>query len=431
MTSHRIRTLLFAVVGTASLVGVSAPATAVAPAPAVSTHASVSYHHWSTAGQFAAGSFAGTVAVNGSVTFGHAVGRTSYDDGGFGYPTRTFDYATWTSPRFAPGFGLTELVSSWNAATPAGTWLQVQMRGHTTSGSLSGWYTMGRWASGDGTIHRTSVPGQSDANGAVYIDTFFAAKGRSLRDYQLKVTLLRLPGTRAVPVLRSVGAVASALPADKKVPVSPLGGAEGVTLAVPRYSQDVHKGEYPKFDGGGEAWCSPTSTEMVVEYYGRRPGARQLAWVNPRYADPSVDYAARYTFDYNYSGTGNWPFNTAYAGSYGLQAFVTQLRSLTEAEQFIKAGIPLTVSVSFKASELDGAGYSTNGHLMDIVGFAANGDVVVNDPVSPNDRGVRKTYDRTQFENVWIPTSRSGGVAYVVHDGAHPLPRNVAGVPNW
>jgi hypothetical protein len=229
--------------------------------------------------------------------------------------------------------------------------------------------------------------------------------------------------------VRSIGAVASALPSDKSVPVSALGGAEGIELPVPRYSQDVHLGEYPQFDGGGEAWCSPTSTEMVVEYYGKRPPDTELASIP--YRDPSVDYAAMHTYDYHYQGTGNWPFNTAYSGSYGLDAFVTQFRSLTEAEQFIKAGIPLTVSVAFKASELDGAGYSTNGHLMDIIGFDPSGNVIANDPVSPDDQGVRRVYDRAQFENVWIPTSRSGGIAYVVHDAAHPLPANVAGIRNW
>lgn len=38
-----------------------------------------------------------------------------------------------------------------------------------------------------------------------------------------------------------------------------------------------------------------------------------MSWVDPAFADPSVDYAARDTYSYNYQGTGNWPFNTAYS----------------------------------------------------------------------------------------------------------------------
>ncbi len=408
---------------------------AVAPAPALAknttaTHANISYHEWTTAADFAAGSSSGAALAGDALTFGSATGSLPYDDQGFGFPTRTYDSATWTSPVYAPGFGLTELVASWNADTPAGTWVQVEMQGTTNAATLTKWYVLGRWASGDADIHRTSLSGQGDTDGTIAIDTFLSRKGVTLSSYQLRVTLLRLPSVVSGPSVRSIGAMASALPDDKKVPVSPHGGVVR-ELAVPSYSQDVHLGHYPEFDGGGEAWCSPTSTEMIVEYYGHYPS--DVSWVQPQpHPSPSVDYAARYVYDYNYRGAGNWPFNTAYAATYGLDAFVTQLRSLAEAERFIAAGIPLTVSISFKSGELDGAGYSTNGHLMNIIGFTANGDVIANDPVAQTNDGVRRVYNRAQFENIWIPTSRSGGITYVVHDAAHPLPANVAGLPaNW
>lgn len=133
----------------------------------------------------------------------------------------------------------------------------------------------------------------------------------------------------------------------------------------------------------------PDIDGMLIEYWGKQPSAADESWVDPSYADPSVDVAARGTFDYSYDGAGNWPFNVAYAAHYGLADEVTQLRSLNEAEQFIKDGIPLITSVSFKSSGLDGAGYSTSGHLMVIVGFTSAGDVIANDPASPTDAAVR------------------------------------------
>jgi hypothetical protein len=431
MAVRPVRALLLSLSCAMTLVmapaAVSVAGAATAATPVV--HPSISYHEWTSSSDFAQGASSGVAPRHGAITFGRATGSLVYDDQGFGFPTRTYKTATWTSPVYRPGFGLTELVSSWNADTPAGTWIQVEMMGTTNAYAATKWYVMGRWASGDGDIHRTSLGGQGDDDGTISIDTFFSRAGVTLTSYRLRVTLLRLPGVYAGPTVRSVGAVSSALPDDSQVPVSRPGAAGGKELNVPRYSQDVHLGHYPKFDGGGEAWCSPTSTEMVVEYYGKYPA--DVSWVDPP-EDPSVDYAARYTFDYNYNGAGNWPFNAAYSASYGLDAFVTQLRSLTEAERFIRAGIPLTVSVSFDASELDGAGYSTNGHLFDIVGFTPQGDVITNDPVSPDDNGVRRVYKRAQFENVWIPTSRSGGIAYVVHDAAHPLPPNMPGLSkNW
>jgi hypothetical protein len=63
---------------------------------------------------------------------------------------------------------------------------------------------------------------------------------------------------------------------------------------------------------------------------GAGPTAAETAWVDPAYSDPQVDHAARSVFDYDYDGAGNWPFNTAYAGTRGLDSFVTRLRSLIE-----------------------------------------------------------------------------------------------------
>jgi hypothetical protein len=48
-----------------------------------------------------------------------------------------------------------------------------------------------------------------------------------------------------------------------------------------------------------------------------------------------------------------------------------------------------------------------------IVGFTADGrHVIVNDPASPTNAGVRHVYDREQFERAWIPAS--GGIVYVI-----------------
>jgi Peptidase_C39 like family len=412
----------------------AASASAASPAAAAAT-SRVAYHRYASTGDFRSGSFDGTAARGTGVTITHPVGTMTYQDPVGGAKTN-WEYGTWTSPLRPVGFGASQLVASWNANTPHGSWLQVEMRGRTTAGAQTSWYVMGRWAADDpeagGDIHRTSVPGQSDANGSVDIDTFSAKSGQSLASYQLRVTLYRKPGSRIRPVLRAVGAMASLVPDRTTVPVSPLGGAEGIELKVPRFSQDIHDNQYPQYDNGGEAWCSPTSTSMVVAYWHRGPSKKAMSWIDPSYADPQVDFAARNTYDYNYQGTGNWPFNPAYAARFGLNGFITRLRSVTELEQFIKAGIPVVTSQSFKASELPGAGYSTDGHLFVIVGFTATGDPIVNDPASPNDGAVRHVYPRAAFENVWLRSSSSGGIAYVMYPPGHRLPPNVPGTDrNW
>ena len=353
---------------------------------------------------------------------------SSYADP-FGYPPRDYLAGTWTSPWQPAGFGFMELVSSWNAETPVGTWVQVEMRATAAGdGHATKWFVMGRWAYGETDIHRTSVGGQGDKDGYIAIDTFVPKNPMS--SYQIRLTLYRAVGSNATPRVSSIGAVVSDPVTIKPYAPSATTMAKTVELGVPRYSQEIHKGEYPQFDNGGEAWCSPTSTSMVVAYWGRGPAAADYSYVlrdYPTTSDPWVDYAARYVFDYNYNGAGNWPFNTAYAAHFGLQSEVTQLHSLAEAEQFIKAGIPLVASIAFNSGKLDGFFFkSTNGHLMVIVGFTGEGNPIVNDPASPDDASVRHVYDRAQFEDAWM--SASGGIVYVIHPASVALPPSTG---NW
>jgi hypothetical protein len=393
--------------------------------------APVDYHAWTAYPDWLFGVHHGTVPVPGErpgVRIARATGTLDYTDPHTGI-TATWESASWTSPVRQLPHPATELVSSWNAHTPAGTWIQVELLGTYTDGTATPAYVMGRWTAGDGDedIRRTSVDGQGDDTSSIYTDTFAVddpSQGKLLASYRLRLTLFRKPGTELTPTVWRLGAFASNIPDRYTVPASVPGLDGAVELPVPRYSQDIHKGQYPQYDNGGEAWCSPTSSTMVIEYWGRGPTAADMAWVDPSYADPQVDQGARYTYDYQYEGCGNWPFNAAYAATYkDLQGVVTQLHSLNDIERLVKAGIPVITSQSFLASELDGSNYSTSGHLMCIIGFTAEGDVIANDPASSDDDAVRNVYKRAQFETVWLRTKRitasggvgsgSGGVVYL------------------
>ena len=295
---------------------------------------------------------------------------------------------------------------------------------------------MGRWTSGDdyakGDIHRTSVDDQGDTNANIYTDTFSARTGHEPLAYQTRVTLLKPVGTNASPRLDSISTMTNELLADYSGVTSRFTLGRAHELPVPRFSQNIHAGEYPTYGGGGEVWCSPTSTSMVQYFWGRKhqvPRA-ELAGIQAPEGDPQVPYAAINTWDYTYEGSGNWPFNAAYAHRFGLDAQVTRLRSLAEAERFIRAGIPLVFSASWDLSEMPEAGYDTNGHLLVLVGFTAHGDPIINDPASPSDAAVRHVYTRANFEKVWQEST--GGVTYVIHPKHVALPAHVPGLtPNW
>ncbi|MEV7785533.1 peptidase C39 family protein [Streptomyces sp. NPDC088106] len=442
------RTLLAAAV-VATVAGSAAPAsagnpTAGTPATGATGAANagraaartVDNRAWTSYTDWRGGTADGTRAVAGArpgLVITRAAGTTDYTDPHTGR-TSAWEYARWTSPVHRLKVPATEAITSWNAHTPAGTWLQIELKGTYSDGTDTPWYVMGRWAAGDQDIRRTSVDDQGDGRSSVWTDTFAlddADSGLRLASYRLRLTLHRRPGTRLTPTVWRAGAMGSDVPDRFTVPASTPRLAR--ELAVPRYSQEIHKGQYPEYDNGGEAWCSPTSSQMIIEYWGGRLTEDQLSWVDPSYADPQICHAARYTYDYQYAGCGNWPFNAAYAATFeGLQGVVTRLGSLTDLETLIAAGIPAITSQSFLEKELTGAGYGTSGHLMTVIGFTADGDVIANDPASDDNAAVRRVYRRREWENIWLRTKRynasgkvasgTGGVCYLYFP-ARPTPR--------
>jgi hypothetical protein len=406
-----------AVAGTVLTHPVTPERARLAASPTAGQHA---FRTFTTNAAFSAGTNEGTRVSGGSLTISRVMGTVNAAG-------RSWSWSRWTSGWVRPAQSFTELIPSWNVVTPANTAVQVQARVRTTTGKTSRFKVLGTWASRDDLVRRTSSGAQRDAIAWVNTDTLTASSGVALNGYQLRVLPLRRPGTTPTPTVRSVHAVASRPATARQATSARLYG--GKTLAVPRYSQMTHRGQYPQYGGGGEAWCSPTSLSMILGYYKSLPARANYAWVSKSYADPWVDHVARLVYDYGYSGTGNWPFNTAYAANLAGDAFVTRLPSLREAERFIHAGIPLAASISFGRGELSGAPISsTAGHLVVISGFTRAGKVVVNDPAAPNNSTVRRVYDRGQFERAW--QTRSHGTVYVVRDAAHPLPAR-AGNTGW
>jgi hypothetical protein len=304
--------------------------------------------------------------------------------------TRRDDLATWTSPWCEPGFALTDLVASWRADTPTGSWIEVAAQ----AGGSNRWHTLAHWQAGLRAPRRTSVDGDPEVDTDIWCPTGGA------KAYRLRVGLHPSPGGR-LPVLGRVGAVVAAGPV-RTTTSSPLRRTARV-LDVPRLSQMTWK------HVGGGGWCSPTSVSMVLAHAGTLPPATDIPAAAAEVRDPA-------------NGAGNWSFNTAWAATVAGNAFVTRLADLRDAERFVDAGIPLVASVAYPPGALRGAPtHGTSGHLVVIRGFTATGDVVTNDPGAPTDRSVRRTYDRGQLERAWL--HGSGGLVYVVHRADQELPR--------
>ena len=256
-----------------------------------------------------------------------------------------------------------ELVVSWNVVLPPGAGLKVEARAVYVD-EVSAFYTMGWWAEQAGPQRRESVTGQRDENGDVRTDTLVLR--RPARGAEVRLTLLAGEGD-------GMGRV-------KWVGLSFWSGARnesgkdgGDSLATDRGTRATQVIDVPELSQlaytGGRDWCSPTCVSMVMAYWAAKLGRSE--WSN------DVPRVAEAVQDRNWPGTGNWPFNTAYAGKFdGMRAYVTRLSGMEDLESWIAAGVPVVASVS--ADRLNGRSPVTpgDGHLVVVVGLLRDGRCV-------------------------------------------------------
>jgi hypothetical protein len=299
------------------------------------------------------------------------------------------------SPVVPVEFDYDEMIPSWNAVTPAGTWVEILARAEL-NGRWTKWYNLGIWASGSETIQRHSVPQQADDDGKVAVDTLVITDTKAVADaFQLKVRLFTID-LKVSPKINTISGAYSTTAVKNSVTSAGNPANWNTLLAVPECSQMVYE--------GGNVWCSPTSTSMVVAYW---TGYYDTC-------EASVRAAVEGIYDWVYGGTGNWPFNTAYAGTYGLQASVQRFTSMNTVEEWVAQGVPVIISISWGNGQLTGAPVnSSGGHLIVVVGFDAEGNPIVNDPAAATDEEVQRTYLRSELEAVWL--DNSGGVVYLIH----------------
>jgi hypothetical protein len=294
-----------------------------------------------------------------------------------------------------------ELIASWNAAAPDGTFLKIEasaiLPDHPTK-----FYTLGLWSPDNKIFPRTSVNGQRDSDGTVKTDTLFLKK--TANAVQIRITL---GGTNsAMPKLKFIGLSFSN--PEVTPPVRPPNQtAWGKIIPTPERSQHG----YPQEKG----WCSPTSTSMDL--------ARWADVLHRPEMNLTVPDVASKVFDAGFEGTGNWPFNTALAGSFsGMRAYVTRFNDMTELESWITNGIPVILSTRWDLLRA-GRNDTGSGHLVVCIGFTKNGDVVINDPATNLKKdSVRHIYLRADVIKSW---ATSHNTVYLIYPVGAKLPEDI------
>ncbi len=145
-----------------------------------------------------------------------------------------------TSPVYETTPFFDTLVPSWEATTPTGTWMELEVRARS-EGSWTPWFDMGVWASDPGSVGRHSVGGQWSGAWGVLTDTL-QRRGSAFADaYQYRLTLFtQQPGVS--PLVHDVSVTAS----DSYRHGANLGavgtGSWGWELEVPARSEMVYEG---------------------------------------------------------------------------------------------------------------------------------------------------------------------------------------------
>ena len=300
-----------------------------------------------------------------------------------------------------------ELIVSWNAKTPPGTFIVIEARVNLPDHQTR-FYNLGEWSldnSDEINFKRTSTHGQKDADGTVDTDTLIL--NQLANAVQIRISLV---GTREVaPTLKFLGLSF----ANTKVPTAthpPNRTAWGKIVSTPEHSQHGYPNE--------KGWCSPTSLSMVLSRW-----AEILQRPEMNLTVPEV---AAKVYDESFAGTGNWPFNTAFAGSFsGMRSYVTRFDDLSEVEDWIAAGIPVILSARWDWLQ-PGRPFDSDGHLIVCIGFRENGDVVINDPATRLEKGesVRHIYQRADVIHSW---TKSHNAVYLVYPEGANIPKNRCG----
>ena len=309
-----------------------------------------------------------------------------------------------TSPEIPVPIAWDELVVSWNATAPSGTYLKIEARGIYPDHSTK-FYTMGLWSEDVSKHPRESVPQQKNLDGNVSTDTLILEKPGARA--QIRVTL---GSSEENPKPELIFLGLSFLDSKTK-PISfpPNQKAWGKIIETPERSQN----SYPEEQG----WCSPTSLAMVLMRWSEILQRPEL--------NLDVRECAAGVLDKNY-GTGNWPFNTAFAGKLdGIRAYITRFSGISELEDWIVAGIPVIISAPFHLLE-PGRKNTGSGHVVTVIGFTETGDVVINDPATNIEKGqeVRHIYKRENVMNAW---GKSNNTVYLVYPESAKIPQNRLG----
>ena len=274
------------------------------------------------------------------------------------------------------GGSFKNMLASWNTSSAGGT-VEVSVSVKLDDGSFTTWYSWGEWSA----IPETSgSKSNEDEYGSVGIDILTLKKQcQGIVKYRIDI---KQTGETS-PIVYNVTLACDKQNGNLSAPTDTY-----KKLDVPyRRQMDV-----PEIGG---SICSATSLSMVMLYHGEQiDNIADIAW------------GVR---DWGEKIFGNWAFNVAYAGELGYQTYIDYYE-IDAIKHAISTGHPIVSSIKVKAGQLAASGYpnySTNGHLLCVVGYEEKDGqkwLLINDPAHPEVKAILES----DFENIYR------GVSYIV-----------------
>lgn len=291
-----------------------------------------------------------------------------------------------TEPIEVPKFD--RLVASLNANIPDSAKVDLQARCLTADG-WTPWYMMLQVDGG----HYKSAKVPPNPYVMFDVDTLIIRSGDKASAFQLQIMTGETPFEKIG--LRSAGAahylqLSGREVFQKGVANDKPSAAWGKTLDVAPRSQSSEDAKI------AARICSPTSTAMALEYFNIHKTTAEFA--------QAVHDSVSDLY-------GNWAANASAAGALAGEAFVARLDSFAEIENEIIQNRPVVLSHSWRQNELTNAPIAKSpGHLILVVGFTKEGDLVVNDPAARPGSG-RRVYARSEILRTW--QLNAPGVVYL------------------
>ena len=308
-------------------------------------------------------------------------------------------------------------IVSWNVKRPPfysipSDFVEIRLEFAKGESSADSHWSWGRWTLDPDSPLRGSRPPVENEWGRLSTDTLALKKGADR--VRIEVIVCGSSPT-SLPELKNLTLSWSAFTRER----------DNNKKSLPKVAADLFPSIQPLdvpprsqlYHAEGSGWCSPTSTAMVLDYWSRERDQPDWLFKTPE--------AARRVWDPVYKGTGNWPFNTAFAGSLsGMRSFVGRLPDLDALADWLNKGIPVVVSVDYSIVLENGA--APSGHLMVCVGMDPDGSVWLNDPGTRYH--LRRQVERVTFLRAWAHSKQA---AYFIFPEDTDIPEGYLQKPEF